>query len=149
MFWFLNIQPKNDGSYGRYLQLLPISISLRTSSTHLTSRSCNPTTWTCCLPSSNTLSFVFLFNKSKTLGGGKNRTVKDELWKTLLFQIPYQNMQSISWKDMIEGKCKELFEIKFLVEREKKSFTWQAQNLICEREIPPSSEKDQVLTLPL
>lgn len=55
------------------LQLLPISMSLSTSSVHLTSRSCSPTTWTCCFPSSRTRSFAFLFRRSNTCTDVSNR----------------------------------------------------------------------------
>lgn len=48
------------------LQALPISIILMTSSEQLTCFSCRPTTWTCCLPSSRTRSFAFLFKRSNT-----------------------------------------------------------------------------------
>lgn len=48
------------------LQAVPISIILMTSSAQLTCLSWRPTTWTCCLPSSRTRSFVFLFKRSNT-----------------------------------------------------------------------------------
>lgn len=49
-----------------YLQLFPTSMSFRTSSVHLTSFSCSPTTCTCCFPSSNTLSLALRFSRSNT-----------------------------------------------------------------------------------
>lgn len=48
------------------LQAPPISIILMTSSAQLTFFSWRPTTWTCCLPSSRTRSFAFLFKRSNT-----------------------------------------------------------------------------------
>lgn len=48
------------------LQALPISIILMTSSAQPTCLSWRPTTWTCCLPSSRTRSFAFLFKRSNT-----------------------------------------------------------------------------------
>ena len=49
-----------------YRQLLPTSMSFRTSSVHLTSFSCSPTTCTCCFPSSSTLSLALRFSRSNT-----------------------------------------------------------------------------------
>lgn len=49
-----------------YLQLFPTSMSFRTSSVHLTSFSCSPTTCTCCFPSSSTLSLALRFSRSNT-----------------------------------------------------------------------------------
>lgn len=48
------------------LQALPISIILMTSSAQPTCFSRRPMTWTCCLPSSRTRSFAFLFKRSNT-----------------------------------------------------------------------------------
>lgn len=50
-----------------YLQLFPISMSLRTSSVHFTSLSCSPTTCTCCFPSSRTRNLALRFSRSNTL----------------------------------------------------------------------------------
>ena len=47
-------------------RLLPEVMSFKTSSTELTTLSVNPTTTTCCLPSSKTLNFDFPESRSKT-----------------------------------------------------------------------------------
>lgn len=67
IFWILT---PSDLHHGREklkhtnLQALPISIIRITSSAQFTWISCRPTTWTCCLPSSNTRNFAFLFKRS-------------------------------------------------------------------------------------
>ena len=57
---------QNIGFKPPNLQALPISIILMTSSAQPTCLSWRPTTWTCCLPSSRTRSFDFLFKRSNT-----------------------------------------------------------------------------------
>ena len=51
--------------------LLPCWMSARTCCSFETTSSLRPTTCTCCLPSSNTRSFIFLFNRSNTYTMGK------------------------------------------------------------------------------
>ena len=51
--------------------LLPCWMSARTCCSFVTTSSLRPTTCTCCLPSSNTRSFIFLFNRSNTYTMGK------------------------------------------------------------------------------
>lgn len=63
------------------LHALPISIILMTSSAQLTCLSWRPTTWTCCLPSSRTRSFAFLFKRSNTY---IQATKPRQIWITLL-----------------------------------------------------------------
>lgn len=78
------VQQDMDFSYcfkASNLHALPISIILMTSSAQLTCLSWRPTTWTCCLPSSRTRSFAFLFKRSNTY---IQATKPRQIWVTLL-----------------------------------------------------------------
>lgn len=83
---------------GSYLQLLPTSMSLRTSSVHLTSRSCSPTTCTCCLPSSRTRSFAFLLSRSNTC---THYQVLMSQWGSSIFKDGFIFLNSVLTQDWI------------------------------------------------
>lgn len=79
-----------------YLQLFPTSMSFRTSSVHLTTSYCSPTTCTCCFPSSSTLSLALRFSRSNTY---KHSSVSIRYYtiKTHLLDALVRIFSDVSW----------------------------------------------------